>query len=125
MANNGNFLEKLAIAVSGGSTVREAAAAVGCSVSHAYHLSATPEFQTKVNELRSEATQAAVGRLSNAASKAVETLIELLGSKEPKDRLNAAKAILATLVPLSEFGELRARIDKLESRQQDQTATQR
>ena len=116
MATNGNFLELLAIEVAGGSTLKVAAKTVGCSYSHASHISASdPAFQQRVSQLRSEATQQAVGMLSIAASKAVATLERLLDSEKPGDRLNAAKAILATLAPLSEFAELRARIDRLEN----------
>lgn len=59
----------------------------------------------------------AVGRLSSAASQAVDTLVQLLSPhNKPSVRLNAAKAILLQLGPLSELGELRARIDRLERR---------
>ena len=115
MAKKSNFLELLAVEVARGSTIKVGASAAGCSISHAYHLSLDPRFQTRVHELRSVATAQAVGKLASAAGLAVDTLVELLSSEEPKDRLNAAKAILATLGPLSEFGELRERIDRLEN----------
>jgi len=45
----------------------------------------------------------------------VDVLIELLDSDMPATtRLNAAKAILGTVVPMSEQLELRQRIDELE-----------
>lgn len=67
--------------------------------------------------IRSEVVAQAVGKLSQATTLAVSTLIELLGpASEPPIRLNAAKSILASLAPLSEFGELRSRLDALESR---------
>ena len=51
-----------------------------------------------------------------AASQAVATLQELLKPEhEPSVRLNAAKAILASLGPISEANELRARIDAIEN----------
>ena len=115
MTTNSKYFEPMAISVASGSTVLSASQHAGCSDSHAYRIASTPEFQVRVSAIRSEATSQAVGRLSHAAHKAVAALELLLDSEEPKDRLNAAKAILATLAPLSEFGELRARIDKLES----------
>jgi hypothetical protein len=61
-------------------------------------------------------TSNTVGILTQAATKAAQTLLELLGKEnEPPVRLNAAKAILVQLQPLTELGELRARIDALES----------
>ncbi|XZE45976.1 hypothetical protein SH467x_001238 [Pirellulaceae bacterium SH467] len=99
-------------------SIRQAAVTIGLSESAAYHTSQTPEFRKRVSELRTEAIAGAVGRLSSAATLAVDTLVELLDEKnDAKDRLNASKAILAALVPLSEFGELRARIEKLEASQ--------
>lgn len=117
MAKNGNYRELLAVEVASGVSVKHAAPKIGCSLSHAYHLSVDQAFRARVHELRSESTAMAVGKLSSAASLAVDTLVELLRSAEAKDRLNAAKAILGTLVPLTEFGELRARIDRLENDQ--------
>ena len=115
MAGESKFLELIAVAVAGGSTIRHAAAQAGCSESHAYHLSRTPDFRRRVAERRTEATTAAVGKLASAATQAVTTLVELLDpANEPKDRLAAAKAILASLPALSEHGELRERLDELE-----------
>lgn len=111
-------IDRLAMLVAAGSSVKDAAESIGISKSHAHHLSRTAEFRAKVSELRTEAIAGAVGRLSQAATLAVDTLIQLLGEQnDAKDRLNASKAILAALVPLSEFGELRARIEKLEQSQ--------
>ena len=59
-------------------------------------------------------TAQAVGKLSSAAVAAVATLVEILSSGEPRDRLAASKAILGALAPMAEFGELRARLDRLE-----------
>ena len=112
---NTKFLERLAVAVASGSTIRAAANGAGCSIDTAYGLSKTSEFRQRVGEIRSEATSAAIGKLSTAASLAVDALVTLLASEDSRDRLNAAKAILVTLQPLSEFGELRSRIDRLES----------
>lgn len=116
MAKKSRFGELLAVEVAGGSTIREAAAAVGCSESVAYHLSSTPEFRQRVNEIRSEITAGAVGSLTAGARQAVETLRVLLSSsEEPSIRLQAAKAILSLVGPLSELGELRQRLDSLEA----------
>jgi len=117
MAKQSKFAELLAVQVAGGSSIKDGAKTIGCSESAAYHLSIDPSFRDTVARLRSEAIAQAVGRLSLAASLAVDALVKLLSSDEPKDRLNAAKAILASLAPLSEFGELRQRITDLERNQ--------
>ena len=113
--DNGKFMELLAVAVAGGQTVKAAAESCSCSERQGYRISATPEFKSRVSAIRAEMTSQAVGELSAAASEAVTTIRELLAStNEPPVRLNAAKAILNALGPLSELGELRSRLDALE-----------
>ena len=115
MDDKSKFFELLAVAVAGGSTIRSAAEAIGCSESHAYHLSSTKDFKQRVGELRSDLAAATVGVLIDGATKAAATLVSLLdASNEPSVRLNAAKAILASVGPISELGELRSRIDAIE-----------
>lgn len=110
------FLPILAASVAAGMTIRSAAQAAKCSESNAYAISRTPEFRQRVSEIRSEAVAAAVGVLSDAASQAALTLVSLLGEQnDPKDRLAAARLILANLAPISEHGELRQRINDMES----------
>ncbi len=114
MARNGKS-EALALAIAAGSTIKDAAGVVGCSERSAYRHSATPKFRQRVAELRCEITCQSVGVLTQAACQASRTLLELLGStNEPSIRLNASKAILAALGPMSELGELRSRLDALE-----------
>lgn len=113
--DNGRFFELIAVAVAAGTSVKAAAESCGCSERQGYRISATQDFKNRVSELRSEMTNNAVGELSAAASEAVACIRELLAdTNEPSVRLNAAKAILNALGPLSEFGELRARLDALE-----------
>ncbi len=82
---------------------------------HAYQLSAQEDFRKRVSEVRAEITSAAVGRLTEAATKAANKLIDLLESENESISLNAAKAILANVGPISELGELRARLDAIEA----------
>lgn len=114
MSANGKF-EALALSVATGSSVKAAAESAGCSARQGYRYSAKPEFRARVSELRAEITSNAVGTLTTGASEAAATLRELLdASQEPSTRLQAAKAILATVGPLSELGELRQRLDAIE-----------
>jgi hypothetical protein len=114
MAKIGKFYEKLALEIASGSSVKDAATKAGCSLTHAYHLSADPSFRVRVGEIRSEAVASSVGKLSRIASKAVDALEQILDSDDAKDRLNAVKIILTHLVPLAEHSELRDRLDRLE-----------
>lgn len=115
MLKKSKFFESLALEVAGGSTIRDASTKIGCAVSTAYNLSCDPSFKTRVSEIRSEAVQGAVGRLSVIASRAVDALAELLGPEnDARDRLASAKTILGVLVPLSEHAELRQRLDAIE-----------
>lgn len=115
-ARKGKYFESLATAVASGVTVCSAAEDLGCSVAHAYRITATPEFKTRVSEIRASLSDLALGRLTEVAAKAVDTLEEIMESREAKesDRIAAAKAVLAQLGPLAELVELRQRINELE-----------
>ena len=109
------YQELLATEVACGASIKTASEKIGCKLQTAYNISCTSEFKTRVASIRSEITAQAVGLLTRGAAKAAATLIALTGeSNEPSVRLNASKAILATLGPLSELGELRARLDAIE-----------
>lgn len=119
VAKNSKYFESLALSVAGGETIRDAAKEHGCSETHAYHISCSPEFKKRVNEVRAQTTARAVGKLTKASTEAIDTLLKLTGeSNEPSIRLNASKAILASLGPISELAELRARLEELESQRE-------
>ena len=118
MTNESKFFEALATSVAGGATIRAASGSAKCSESQAYRICSTVEFRSRVSEIRSEVTSQAVGKLTDAATKACDTFVQLLANdNEPSVRLNAAKAILANLGPMTELGELRARLDRIEAGQ--------
>lgn len=115
MTKKSKFFELLAVEVAGGLTIKAAANVVHCSINTAYHVSSDPAFNQRVSAIRSEITSNTVGILTQSATRAAQTLLELLGKEnEPSVRMNAAKAILGQLGPLTELGELRERIDRLE-----------
>lgn len=115
MIRKSRFLESLAFQVASGQSIKASADIIGCSIQTAYNVSATFEFRQRVHAIRSEVAAATVGKLTQAASEAAATLIELLDvSQEPSIRLQASKAILAAVGPISELGELRARLDAIE-----------
>ncbi len=107
--------ERLAVLVAAGATVRDAVAEVGCSESTGYRMARTSDFQQRVAAIRSEVAQAVVGKLTDAATRAADCLVELLDDQQPASiRLQASKAILTHLQPLTELAELRDRVDALE-----------
>lgn len=117
--NKSKFFEPLAVMVASGHSIKSAATEAGCSDSTAYGISASRDFKQRVSEIRTEITYQAVGTLADAATEAVVTIRELLDpSNEPTVRLSAAKAILAALPAITEFGELRSRVSDLESSHQ-------
>ena len=106
--------EVLAHAIAGGSMVKDAAEQAGLSASRAYVIAREESFRQRVSEIRQTVLDGAVGKLNEAVSKAVETLVAVLDADGERDRVAAAKAILSALGPISELGELRARLDRLE-----------
>ncbi len=111
------YFEPLAMHVAAGRKTNAAAKVVGISRTQAYRIASTSEFKKRVNEIRGEITSQALGKLCNAATKAVDTLLELLdASHEPSTRLNASKAILGALAPMTDLAELRGRIDAIETK---------
>lgn len=113
-ATSDNSKELLAVAVASGKAIKDAAVEIGLSASRAYHITASDEFKYRVADIRREILDAAVGRLNEAAIKAVSALVSILDTGEDKDKIVAAKAILSSLGPISELAELRARLDRLE-----------
>ena len=114
-ADSGRFFELLALAVAAGATIRAAAESCDCSERQGYRVASTAAFRTRVAAIRGEMALSAVGVLTAACAKAAQTLAGMLSDDhEPKDRLAAARLILANVAPLSELSELRQRIDALE-----------
>jgi hypothetical protein len=115
MANNGSKFESMALLLASGSSIKAASQTVGVSVRQGYRIAASSKMRARIGELRSQITNEAVGRLTQGATKAADTLVELLGeANEPSTRLNASKTILNALAPLTELNELRSRLDELE-----------
>ncbi len=109
------YLQVLAASVASGQSVREASKTAGCTESTAYSLSCSNEFKSEVSRLKTEAVERAVARLTDSATKAADTLVRLLDSQDEKVALAASTKLLSMLHPLQELGELRARIDAIES----------
>lgn len=118
----GRFWDALITSVASGSSVKDASEKIGCSVHHAYRLSCQDEFKQAVNSCRSQIASQAVGTLTTAAQRAAQVLLDCLDAKQIDQsevaairlKIAAAKAVLSSLGPVSEQGELRQRLDELE-----------
>ena len=74
-----------------------------------------PDFTQAVENARAELISSTVGRLSDSATAAVQTLRELLSPTQPPSvRLGAARAVLELGVRLRESEELAKRVAILE-----------
>ena len=117
MANSGRF-EALALLLASGTSVKSASVQLGIGSRTAYRIAASDKMKARVASIRTEIASSTVGILTEAASEAASALRSLLSeSNPPMVRLNACKAVLASLSAISELGELRARIDALEKKQ--------
>ena len=114
MANDGKFFELLAAQRAAGKTIKDGAAAIGCSERQAYRIASSHDFKIRVSELRTAAIDSAVGEISAATVQAVRKLVELLD--DPQFAVQAAKAILVHVAPLTDLGEIRKRVSTLEQR---------
>jgi transposase-like protein len=117
MAASGKF-ESLALLLASGSSIKAAAVQLGIGSRTAYRIASSDKMKTRVASIRTEIASGTVGTLTLAASEAAAALRELLDSSNaPAVRLNACKAVLASLSAISELGELRSRLDALEKKQ--------
>ena len=108
------YMQVLAASVASGMSVKDAAVIAGCTESTAYSISCSDEFRHEVNRLRTQAMEQAVGVLTNAATKAAQSLVKLLDSEDEKIVLSAASKLMDRVGPMQELHELRSRIDAIE-----------
>ena len=110
-----------ALAIARGLHVKAAAqeTGVGLRTLHRW-LAEDRAFQQRVGELREGLFDQALGRLSDLAGQAAETLGDLLHSKDEKLRLQAVRTVFEAAGNLRQMNELTARLAAL-----DQQAEQR
>ena len=106
--------EELILALAAGATVTEAAQRAGVGKETVYQRLKDAEFRRAVGETRFLAFDAAVGKLTGLAAKAVVTLERLLECS-PAMGFPAAKAVLQLVPRLLAFTELEQRIAALEA----------
>lgn len=104
------------VSIASEKTVRESAKEVGVAERTVYRWLQKAENRMRVNSLRSEYCEQAVGKLAQCAIEAALTMRELLDSSSDSIRLNAARSILDFGMQLRQFSEFEQRIQQLEER---------
>ena len=117
LRNNRDKKAALALAIAGGGAVRAWADANGVPPRTAYSWSRSPEVRALVGRIRRRAIDRAIGRLSKHANAAAETIRKLADSATSEAvRLQAARAVLADLITVTNYAALEARLDAVERR---------
>lgn len=97
-----------------GSTKAETARVAGVGVRTVARRQADPAFIAEVRKFRSAMLDGAAGQLSSVARKAVSKLESLLDSESDAVALGSARAILDSLLKVSEMTQVQSRIASLE-----------
>jgi hypothetical protein len=115
--NNQNQKADLALALATGGTVKAWADAKGVAERTARTWSHSPEVVRQVQEIRREAVDRAVGKLSEGATVAAEKIARLVQEAGSESvQLSAARAVLADLMSVSNYAALEQRLVELERR---------
>lgn len=112
------LLERLALAIAGGQTVRAWARAQVPEVPRrtAYSWSRRPEVIDLVRRIRRRAIDRAIGHLTRSATKAARKLAELIDDPSHPLQLQAARAVLADLMAVADHHDFEDRLAALERR---------
>lgn len=95
-------------------TIVLAAEKAGISESTLLRWMADPSFKARLRDARRQVVEAAIGRLQNATSKAVEALERNLGCGIPAVEVGAARSILDHAIKAVELVDLAERVEQLE-----------
>jgi hypothetical protein len=110
-----NADDVLMMALACGATVEAAAHSAGISQATAYRRLQDPEFQKRVQQIRSDMLQRTSGMLTAAGGESVKTLVILQRETAPfAVRLGAARSVLELGTKLRETAEFEARLAALE-----------
>jgi hypothetical protein len=107
--------DRLALLLAEGKTIRAAAGEIGIAERTAYTYVHIPSFQARVSELRGRMLDAALGRLAESATKAVDTLVKLLDDSRANVQLRASLGLLRVLTRVREVVEFEQRLSVLEA----------
>jgi hypothetical protein len=120
--NNKIRKEQLALALASGGTVTAWAAANGVKERTVYTWSRSPEVVDQVEAIRRAVLEGAIGRLSQNATAATDEIARLAKEAVSESvRLQAARAVLAELMTVSNYAALERRMAEIERRLQDRS----
>jgi hypothetical protein len=100
-------------------TIAAAAQVAGISERTLMRWLAQPDFKARYRAARRQLVEAAIGRLQQTATQAVDALTRNLTCGVPTSEIAAAKAVLDNAVKAIELVDLAARIEQLERGQID------
>ena len=110
-----NADQALLVTLACGATVESAAHNAGVSQATVYRRLQDPEFQKRVQQIRSDMVQRTAGMLTAASMEAVKTLLELQKTPVPAAvRLGAARSVIELGTKLRETAEFEGRLAALE-----------
>ena len=112
----------LALALSRGATITEAAEEAGVGERTVRRRLADAQYRAAVASLRTRYIDQSVGLLAEASGKAVRALVDVLETGPATARVAAAKTLLSNAISLADFSETRARIEALEQQILQQTS---
>ena len=117
LRNNRDQKAALALALAGGSTVKAWAMAHDVPERTAYTWARSPEVRTKVRRIQRRALERAIGRLSRHAAAAAAQIATLAKDAQSEAvKLQAARAVLADLMQVTDYADHEDRITALERR---------
>jgi hypothetical protein len=118
--NNQSRKSSLALALAGGGTVTAWARENQIPERTAYTWSRSPEVLEQVEMIRREAIDRAIGRLSDSATVAAAEIARLVKEGETDTvKLQAARAVLADLMSVSNYAALEKRLVEVERRMRE------
>ena len=108
--------QHVAMLLVAGFPIVQAAREAGVGPRTIHNWLAKSEYRAYINKLRSNFVDEALGRLTVAATRAVDTLVGLLQSPTPSIRLRSATSILDLLIKIRGHKELIERIAGIEEK---------
>src|SRR3954470_1624911 len=108
---NVSKLQAIAVALARGDSAATIAKEQGVHPRTVQRWAATPECKQQVDAIRNDMLSEAVAKLKGLASKAVDTLGELMDVDSPAIRLQASRTVLGSLVEIQNHVELIGRFE--------------
>jgi hypothetical protein len=105
----------LAVSIAGGMSVRNAAIAAGISERTAFYWLKKPEMRQRIEKLREQLTDEALGMLTSAQTAATGKLLALVGDANSSVALGACRTILDYRLKLRAQEKLAAELESVKA----------